>query len=138
MPHYKESDAMNPYEHVIASLAVRVAANELGIEEPKFRFVQNTIKSLSDYETRGRIAGLAKASGIEILIRSGLDHKTLCSTCFHEVRHARQFQQKSGLSREINERDCQIFEREMMTLIGDPPEHKVLETLIKIANKKGL
>jgi hypothetical protein len=135
---YRIADATNPYEHTIASLAARLASAELGIKEPSLRFIQKTIASCADLTTGSLAMGAAKSSGLTIYVRRGLGAKELAETIFHEVRHAQQFQQKSGLSREINERDAQIFEREMMIKIGDPAEYKVLEFLTKALNERGL
>jgi hypothetical protein len=138
MPHYRKSDAANPYEAVIASFAVKVAVAELQITEPSLCFIQGTIASCSDLSRERDIWGLAWPRGKEIFIRSGLNFRDLAGTTFHECRHAQQFQRGAGFNRESNERDAQIYALEMMGKIGNPPEWRVLECLIKIANQKGL
>ena len=136
--HYRVADAGNPYEAIVASFAMKVAVAELKIEAPKLCFVQNTIKSCADLETREDIIGLARGGGKQIFVRTGLDHKNLVDTIFHECRHAMQFQRGITFNREHRERDARIYALELMTKIGDPPEWRVLEFLTKKLNEKGL
>ena len=137
MPHYKIVNETNPDRHVVASLALRIASAELHLSQPGFNFIQPTIKSIADFTLGECVFGLARRSDKQVFFRSGLDHKNLADTAFHECRHVWQFQH-GGFNRECRERDARIYALELMVKLGDPAEFQILETLMKIANEKGL
>ena len=132
MPHYRIVDETNPERHIIASFALRLAAAELKIEEPKLCFVQPTIGAIADLETRESVAGLTRGAGKEIFIRVGLSHKDLAATIFHELRHCWQIRHGLEFS-PSRERAADVFALQMMVKLGDPPEFRVLEFLIRAA-----
>lgn len=118
-------------ERFIANRAVELAAAELRIVEPKVFFITETIKQFADLTEAEDIDGSAAWGGKEVYIRTRLEPRHLARICFHEVRHAQQWQRKTRGNRNSDERDARIWAEEMLHRIGFPADNQVFIALLK-------